>query len=472
MIQNYDTNGLIHLLNFDSAKTNEERYKKAVLNILDAQKFSCIPLVDGLRERSNTNNLKDRATYENGGDVTHIARKGIYEGEDEIVIIPISDINHIPEDSDLIEGLLQLFQLRNDEICDFIITVGGTSKQPIALFTLNELKNPNTKEHLFRRMAYHGISIGKLEGKKLSTVAKDVYDNLEIIDSKKSSQNIKPILKEITKDLAKIPKYVDKYNLRGSSLIDSGNFADLAIKDVMQMVTCGVENTDDKKVVEVARRLLHRANNFTKPAVYENGILNVNKIYNQSRTETSDAKNVKATDSLRDLIMSFDKNQINNDVFVIVEPDPEILTGEGKMQYPGCITSKELFSAKALLSYAASCVMIESCIRERLSNHLPKVENKVQYITVGEEQKEYELEKVTLGQMINHIKYSNLIKHIFPQVKEQITWGELDTLNATRIELVHKALVKCFGKKEHLAYATTENIQLIFRIGECLKIYD
>ena len=175
MIQNYDTNGLVFLLNFEKSSTNDEQvYKRAVLNILNAQKFSCIPLVDGPRIRSNTNNLTDRATYEEGGKVTHIARKGIYEGEEEIEIIPISKIKHVQGDCDLIEGLLLLFEEREDGICDFIITVGGTSEYPIAMFTLNELKNSSTKEHLFRRVAYYGADIGKAKGANFVDFAKSI----------------------------------------------------------------------------------------------------------------------------------------------------------------------------------------------------------------------------------------------------------------------------------------------------------
>ena len=218
MIQNYDTNGLVFLLNFEKSSTNDEQmYKRAVLNILNAQKFSCIPLVDGPRIRSNTNNLTDRATYEEGGKITHIARKGIYEGEEEIEIIPISEIKHVQGNCDLIEGLLLLFEEREDGICDFIITVGGTSEYPIAMFTLNELKNSSTKEHLFRRVAYYGADLGKAKGANFVDFAKAVYENLEEVITSKDKQDIKKKEKVFPTDSRKY--------LRRLTIIMSGKLA-------------------------------------------------------------------------------------------------------------------------------------------------------------------------------------------------------------------------------------------------------
>ena len=223
MIQNYDTNGLVFLLNFEKSSTDEQTYKRAVLNILNAQKFSCIPLVDGPRIRSNTNNLTDRATYEEGGKVTHIARKGIYEGEEDIEIIPISKIRHAQGDCDLIEGLLLLFEEREDGICDFIITVGGTSEYPIAMFTLNELKNSSTKEHLFRRTAYHGAKLGK-KGAEFVGFAKNVYDNLEKIITIKDKQYLNKSREDLCRRFKEISHETDNYNFRKTSLIQSANF--------------------------------------------------------------------------------------------------------------------------------------------------------------------------------------------------------------------------------------------------------
>ena len=460
MIQNYDTNGLVFLLNFEKSTTNDEHiYKRAVLNILNAQKFSCIPLVDGPRIRSNTNNLTDRATYEEGGKVTHIARKGIYEGEEDIEIIPISKIKHIQEDCDLIEGLLLLFEEREDGICDFIITVGGTSEYPIAMFTLNELKNSSTKEHLFRRAAYHGAKLGEKKGTELIGFAKALYDDVEQIKRESFIRSLK-----------EIPKDIDNHNLRKSGLIQSANFGNLCIRDVMQMVMCGIEKNDDDKVIRVAREILSEANDFSNLAVYEDGKLNLSQIYNKSRNDSTQAKSFGPSDSIRDLILSFDEGITNNKIFVIVEPDSNIMTGEGEWRYPGCITKQELFSPKAMLFYAASCVMIENVIIERLK-HLLRGSMKITLQFKQDRIKVVELEEATLGQLVHYIHQKKLFNRIFPNVKNEFSIDDLRILNKTRVELVHLALVKCFGENPNLDHVHIRNIQSMIKIGESLKIY-
>ena len=168
MIQNYDTNGLVFALNYDRSKaSDEEIYGKSVLNILRAQNFRCIPLVDNPRIRENTNNLRDRAVYRDGGKVTHIARRRIYNDENEIVIIPAEKIAHIQEDADLFEALILLFSPRKDEdICDFIVSVGGTKEHPIALFTLRETTRVNSKCHIYTygktRYSYRGQNTNRV----------------------------------------------------------------------------------------------------------------------------------------------------------------------------------------------------------------------------------------------------------------------------------------------------------------------
>ena len=73
MIQNYDTNGLVFAYNYEKMKKvakkynlskDEVVYNKALENILDTQGFNCMPLIDNPRVRLNTNNMKDRAIYQ------------------------------------------------------------------------------------------------------------------------------------------------------------------------------------------------------------------------------------------------------------------------------------------------------------------------------------------------------------------------------------------------------------------------
>ena len=68
MIQNYDTNGLVFAFSPEKMKVDQDDvvYNKALENILDSQGFNCMPLIDNPRDRLNTNNMKDRAIYQDG----------------------------------------------------------------------------------------------------------------------------------------------------------------------------------------------------------------------------------------------------------------------------------------------------------------------------------------------------------------------------------------------------------------------
>ena len=238
----------------------------------------------------------------------------------------------------------------------------------------------------------------------------------------------------------------------------------------MQMVMCGIEKNDDYKVIRVARNILSKANDFSNLAVYEDGKLNVNQIYTKSRNDSTEAKSFRSSDSIRDLILSFDESITNKKIFVIVEPDPNIMTGEGEWRYPGCITKQELFSPKAMLFYAASCVMIENVIIERLK---PLLRGNV-YITLqfkNDGQKDVELEEATLGQLVHYIDQERFFNRIFPNANKEFSMGDLRRLNKTRVELVHLALVKCFGENPNLDHVHIRNIQSMIKIGESLKIY-
>ena len=112
MIQNYDTNGLVFAFSPEKMKVDQDDvvYNKALENILDTQGFNCMPLIDNPRIRLNTNNMKDRAIYQDGGgSLTHIVRKPKYDDEVGLQFIPITDLNHIESKTDLIDAITALF---------------------------------------------------------------------------------------------------------------------------------------------------------------------------------------------------------------------------------------------------------------------------------------------------------------------------------------------------------------------------
>ena len=289
-------------------------------------------LVDNPRIRENTNNLRDRAVYRDGGKVTHIARRRIYNDENEIVIIPAEKIAHIQEDADLFEALILLFSPRKDEdICDFIVSVGGTKEHPIALFTLREALQESTRNVIFTRMAKQGIVTGD---KTLTEYSYLVYNELDKLSQTDDRKQVNSILEKIRLEMAKVDHDIDERNTRISEQFDSGTFADLQVKDIMQMVACGIDIKDDKKVIDLAKRILCNANDFTRLAVYSNGKLDSNRILTVSKQDTSPSVSAETTLTVRELIKKIDPKLKSKDVYAIIEPDKNIITSEGEMVYP------------------------------------------------------------------------------------------------------------------------------------------
>ena len=75
-VSDFDSNGLIFALSETASPEKGERYRSAVRNIMDAQGFDIMPLVDGPRVRTNVNDMTARAVYaKNGGKITHLAQR-------------------------------------------------------------------------------------------------------------------------------------------------------------------------------------------------------------------------------------------------------------------------------------------------------------------------------------------------------------------------------------------------------------
>jgi len=472
MIQNYDSNGLVFALHPTAVNEDfsSESYQQAILNILNAQKFHCIPLVNRQIIRDNTNNLKDRAVYKTGGgEVTHIARKPRYTGEQPLEFIPISDITHVENELDLIEGVIQLFSHQENKVCNFIISVGGTPKSPTALFTLRELLLDKTRNELFLRMAKKGI---ESSDKGLTKCSYLIYTQLTELDQNQNWDEVKNVTSKIISELEKIPKSIAHHNSRKSDLIDSGDFADLKVKDIMTSAACGVEINTENKVLNLAIRILCMANDFDRLVVYYNAKLNPEKVIVKSKQTPAKSITAKTEDSIRSVIKQSNENR-SKDFYAIVEPDHNIITGEGPMVWPGFLTIKELRSAKALLSYAATCGMIEFQMIKYMQAH------GIQEIPMrfpNRQPKPKPIQEATVGQIVRFLRESKApgqsFNEIFDVFKNQITIDKLGDFVDIRNGIIHESLIACFGKEIGPEKISIQNLQLIYKIAECLKVYD
>ena len=140
------------------------------------------------------------------------------------------------------------------------------------------------------------------------------------------------------------------------------------------------------------------------------------------------------------------------------------------MTWPGILTIKELRSAKALLSYAATCGMIELQMVKYMAAH------GIDQIRVrrGKEFVDKPIEKATMGEIVGFLRPNNGqdLYAVFDVFKNQITIDELGDFVDIRNEIIHESLVACFGKRINPEKINIRNLKIIYKIAECLKIYN
>ena len=462
MIQNYDTNGLVFAFSPKKMKVDQYDvvYNKALENILDTQGFNCMPLIDNPRVRLNTNNMKDRAIYQDGGgSLTHIVRKPKYDDEVGLQFIPIKDLNHIESKADLIDAITALFAYEEGKKCNFVITVGGSPSHPEAIFTIRELLLDKTLRDLFFRMAHAGFSSSN---KDMAYRAYDLYENLENITKESNWENVQKILIGIKNYLAMIPKSGELRENRMSDLDVKTNFAKLKVRDIMTMAACGLEVSDSedklaKAALTMAFNMLSKANDFTCLVIYENGNLKANSMMIEGTKNNFKIKfpanESKSTDLVKDIISNMESTR---DFFATIKPNKEIITGEGPMDWPGFLTLENLTSINALLSYAATCAMIESKLKKRAQSC---------NITVKE--------KDTLGSIIVKItkrkNKSYVNENAMKIFKGKATAKELHNLIVVRNNIIHRSLLRCYDNNLGKG-VSLKDVKLIYKIADILDI--
>jgi hypothetical protein len=462
MIQNYDTNGLVFAYNSEKMEIDQDDriYHKALQNILDSQGFECIPLIDGPRIRLNTNNMKDRAVYhEDGGILTHIVRRTKYDDEEGLQFIPVEEITHVPNSTDLIEAIISLFSYQEGGKCNFVITVGGTPSQPDAIFTIRELLLEKTLRDIFFRMAHEGFSA---DDKDMAYRAYDLYENLEDLRDNSNWINIEKALPEIKNYLSMIPISKETRDNRMSDFNIETDFSKLKVRDIMTMAACGLETSisnekTDSAALKMAFKMLSEANDFSCLVVYENGVLNPKKMMIPCAKNSYKIKfpaNVsKSNDLVKDIIYNMKTTKY---FFATIEPDPKIITGEGPMVWPGFLTIENLTSTNALLTYAATCAMIESKLKQRARNCK---------IPVGE--------KDTLGSVITKMTWEENYQYVHTNAmkifKGKVSKDELHKLIAVRNKIIHESLMKCYSRNLGKSIEL-KDVQLIYKISEILGI--
>ena len=403
MIQNYDTNGLVFALNpeaEDIKKTeDDETYLAALDNIITAQQFFCIPLVSDELPRENKNNLFDRAIYKKDakGRVTHIARKGVFDSENDIVIIPISKIVHLKNEDSLIEAVEKLFTKSTDGEYNLVITVGGQPDMPDALFSPFELKRSRKKREIERRLAMGGMKIESIN--KFFEMVGDVISN----NAKR--EDIDEIMSEFSIDND------DKIlaSLRTTSQVKRDHYkGGVRASEIMTHTACGILSSVNyiSPIEKLSAKMLAIANDFDDLILYDNKSDILTPIPRIVRVEVIDTTPRKVnvipfstfimkTNSMASEIVKLIKK--SGGKALIVEPNPELIFGEDRMIWPAIITQEDVCSYEVIGFIGALMITLERF----LGNFL--VRNNITRINIDGRKNVHVLKQATLGQLGRYI---------------------------------------------------------------------
>lgn len=440
-VKDFDTNGLIHAMNFvNSGTEDKELFDAAILNIIQAQGFSCIPLVDKPRVRKNLMNLVDRAVYKgNCGDVTHVSRLPIYEGEEGIITIPVDQLPIITEGEGLIPAMIKFFSSSYDSKCQLILLVGDDCKQPSAMVTMNEMKSDQVRQSLFLTLAMEGQEKKDVSFIKNGYLLNELLSHENLYPSEEELKNIENTLSLLSS--VKVSDTITTGRMGTSFTLKS--LKNLKIQDIMSPVAVGVIDTNltNPKEYELAVELLSVANNFSNLITYSDTSRTIGSVVISVKTENEIFKQD------RDRLVTFDINSSifemvkkfeNNKRPLVLKPDPTISFPEGgSMKWPAIITEDVITNNLFLHHLGTIIVQTELEIKNRLKKAGIKGIN----ISINGRIRFRPLRRATLVQLVRGEETKN---HLPPGLSELIYSVNIEdeekTIMFLRNEIFHSML--------------------------------
>ena len=258
--------GLKYALNhsvFGTEVVDEKRYQNALLNVLIAQDFDSIPLIDCF-----------------GGEITSIGRRQLHDGDvEKVFILSLEEVSTMPQTSSVIRCIFEV--LSNEHHIVFLTDENDKIRDVV---TIGMLSNPIIKEYLtllIGRLYSEGWDFNDsylhLENKLDYDSPVRIFEELKKLDSMVDNpENIPPTDFEVSKQIVHILSLLqplktwnDGPESEALSAIDyplkipapkytqgtAGYFAQHPFGAVM-------ENTEDQDVQDLAFRMFAEANNW------------------------------------------------------------------------------------------------------------------------------------------------------------------------------------------------------------------
>jgi len=367
-IKQFDSNGLIFAYDKERLRGQftQAEYERGLRSIMDCQNFSCFPLVNDPRIRTNTNNLSSRATYDpGGGELTWMVRLPLDYEEDKLHFFERSKVPHVDEDTNLLQAAILLLSPNQDGLYPFVITVGGTTTHPIALFSLDQLFETRTRAEIYRLLSLADVK-SNVKGIDVNLVYKQLSTrqfHISAKNTKKLCEVLVGMFKQGSSDQTFFKD--DGVFHRPNSDSEPPLFGHLQARAIMQHACvgihwdhkCGFE--DQPAEHRAAKGMIMDANDFSNLAIYDEN----KELLPYILHKNSKVKRIPLLSSTSSLVEVINAGIAEKGEFVaIINRDLSMKTGEGTMPWPAIITQNELLSRQSLIN----CLVVATAVEHHL----------------------------------------------------------------------------------------------------------
>ena len=400
-VSDFDSNGLIFALSESASTEGGEMYRLAVRNIMDAQGFDIMPLVDGKRERTNGYDMTARATYASeGGSITHLAQRS----GNTVELFPMDQILDVKENDSIFEALGRLCShVREHPSTPFVFLVADSHNNPTAVFTLRELRSQRLNDAILSTyLGYEGITKGRIEEK--SRAIHELLNAFLALEKEydlywrktdavsRDTDEIQSLCSDISEQLDLFKEAKISLPRRGQSPPRTDD-AEVRLIDVMRHGAAGVIwKKTNKKIAQLACHLLCEANDFDYLVQYDSenvpGSLNRTALMDKNGERHRVAGGYKEFD---DTLFDSLEQLFCYDTPLFIAPSGEIQTGEGPLIWPSILSFEEVKNSHGALWLMKQ---IGEC-EERMRTLLPDREYVVSIKSNATKEREF----LTLGQI-------------------------------------------------------------------------
>lgn len=255
-VETISSDGLVYCtdpIDFQTNAEGNDKFNKAIYNILKSQKFDSIPL-----KRQN-------------GNVDRVARRRLHDGDldCDIFILNIAECATVPRKTSILDAIFAV--LSNEH---HILFVMDEDQQPESVLTMNMLKHPLVRDYLFLKISYLAASGWHWNKEHLDfnpnlAYAGEIFAEIvklsDLVDDDKPLSTDKEVSQQIVKILSKLQPIKDTKNEMKKENFEVSSEQKITTKfNVENMMSHPVASltTDQEDILALAYRLFAYENNW------------------------------------------------------------------------------------------------------------------------------------------------------------------------------------------------------------------